>query len=560
MSTALVHEKISMFLCKKDAEVLCIRGKWGVGKTYAWNKLLTAELAASRISLPRYSYVSLFGINSLDELKLAIFENTVVLQKGELKANLETLDAYISSIGSWRKIAQYAQSVPLLKSIVNRDNSALLSFLTIRGQIVCIDDLERKGKKLGIRDVLGLASFLREQRECKVIFLFNDEELNEEDQKELNSHIEKVADASLVYDPTTDEAIGIALPNNDEISLQTKEYCSKLGISNIRVINKIKRYISDAKKLTEEYDATVFKQVSASIALFAWSYLQPSNGPSIEFLTTKKSRGGFGLKDTDFTAEEASWNALLDSYGYSWTDELDFILLGGIRSGYFNKEAIKPYAEKLHKQAIAAKADGSFTEAWQKYHHSFANNQDEVLDGLYKSFMKNYEYISPLNLNGTVSLFKELGRTDQALEMLSFYVSNRTEGRKLFDFSEYAFSDDISDEDVRKAFEDKVDQIDEVTDWDLSEALGSLRKTWSDSLMKRLAEIPVETYVQLLKATEGPMLRRILAGGLSFSNVVNATEDMTEFTRRFKEALWIIGTESPINARRVARYGVKIEG
>ena len=65
-------------------------------------------------------------------------------------------------------------------------------------------------------------------------------------------------------------------------------------------------------------------------------------------------------------------------------------------------------------------------------HESFANNADATLNSLYGAFMANYRYITPLNLNGTVILFKELGRPDQALEMIKTYVEGRDEGR---DFS-----------------------------------------------------------------------------------------------------------------------------
>ena len=35
MSTALVEKEIERFLASPEPEVLCLRGKWGVGKTYS---------------------------------------------------------------------------------------------------------------------------------------------------------------------------------------------------------------------------------------------------------------------------------------------------------------------------------------------------------------------------------------------------------------------------------------------------------------------------------------------------------------------------------------------
>ena len=79
MSIELLEKEIRRFLASADAEVLCISGKWGVGKTFAWNKYLQEADRDGAIGLKRYSYVSLFGRNSLDDVRSAIFENTVPL-------------------------------------------------------------------------------------------------------------------------------------------------------------------------------------------------------------------------------------------------------------------------------------------------------------------------------------------------------------------------------------------------------------------------------------------------------------------------------------------------
>lgn len=75
MSIAVVKNQINAFLATEKPEVIAIKGAWGVGKTYSWKQFLLAAKQSKEIALKRYSYVSLFGINSLDALKYAIFEN-----------------------------------------------------------------------------------------------------------------------------------------------------------------------------------------------------------------------------------------------------------------------------------------------------------------------------------------------------------------------------------------------------------------------------------------------------------------------------------------------------
>ena len=81
MSVELVCAEIARFLKDAKPEVLCIRGKWGVGKTYAWTEQLKAAQEEGRLGLLNYSYVSLFGLNSLDALKYAVVESSQNVDK-----------------------------------------------------------------------------------------------------------------------------------------------------------------------------------------------------------------------------------------------------------------------------------------------------------------------------------------------------------------------------------------------------------------------------------------------------------------------------------------------
>jgi hypothetical protein len=334
-----------------DAEVLCIRGKWGVGKTYTWSTQLATAQQDKLVKLPRYSYVSLFGVSSLDEIKLSIFENVITLSEGVKKADLETLDAFISSkVGSWRKLTRIAQSLPVIKGFVGADASALVSFMTIRDQIICIDDLERRGQRLDVSDVLGLISYLREQRNCKIVLVLNDEQLEDNARRVFEKNLEKVVDLSLVYEPTAAESVAIAIAGSDDTSRHVADRCVTLGITNIRVIKRIVRFVDAIKPLLIEYDEDVLKTAVGSIVLFSWSHDQPEEAPPFAFLR-RKTQYEFGLqRREEMPSNEAAWNTLLDAYGYTWTDEFDLVLMEGISDSYFDPEKIKSRRKRFMKR------------------------------------------------------------------------------------------------------------------------------------------------------------------------------------------------------------------
>jgi Cdc6-like AAA superfamily ATPase len=90
-STEMTRAEIKRFLQGSEPGVLCVTGEYGVGKTFLWRSVLDDLRTSKGLSLERYSYVSLFGLNSLDDMKSSLFENmewldqdpTNFIQRGE---------------------------------------------------------------------------------------------------------------------------------------------------------------------------------------------------------------------------------------------------------------------------------------------------------------------------------------------------------------------------------------------------------------------------------------------------------------------------------------------
>jgi hypothetical protein len=276
-STDIVRNEIKRFLQSKEAEVICITGDWGVGKTYTWQTELDAARERKEIGLARYSYASLFGINSLDGLKLALFENLEFLDSPPETLADQGLN-FVRGMGAkLKKLNQLARGLPTIGQFFA--NAGPLYFSAIRGQLVCIDDLERRGAGLALRDVFGLISFLREQRGCKVVLLLNAEELNQ-DKADFDNLFEKVIDARLIFAPTATEALDIALKATDDVAKLIRRNCEILNISNIRVIKKIERLVRQVVPHLTKFSQEIIQQAVHSLVLFGWSKFQPTIGKS----------------------------------------------------------------------------------------------------------------------------------------------------------------------------------------------------------------------------------------------------------------------------------------
>jgi len=562
MSVEIIREKIIQFLSSSEPEVMAISGDWGVGKTFSWNTFLEEAKCNEGIALERYSYVSLFGINSLQELKYSIFENVMDRNVVGTEVTLETLNKNTTSIAKilGKKTSRFIGIIPIFNSLGPAIEAA--AFLSINRTIICIDDLERKGKNLDIKDILGLTSLLKEQKKCKVVFLLNNDEYSEEDRKSYRTYREKVIDYELIFAPTPEECVSIAYAKVPQNISKIKKMSANLGIRNIRVLKKIERLVTQAVPLVDHFQVEILDQVMHSIVLFSWShYCSPSDEtvPPVSFITQSRY-ALLGIGDEVIGDREKIWQTTLQAYEYITTDNLDMLLAKVVDAGFFIEGEFKTIAAEKNEQIIASKSEQAFSNAWDIYHYSFNDNRDEVIDGLYHSFNNNCKHITPLNLDGTVSLFRDLGENEKASELIETYINKRKNETEIFNMEENNLFGNIKDTELISRFNDtysasvSVETAKQVL-YRISDQNG-----WDQSDETILANTSIDEYYGLFKSENGRRLSSLVKKCLDFGKFHGGNEAQIEIGRRATEALRKIGLESDINEKRVRKFGISLAG
>jgi hypothetical protein len=553
-SADTTKQEIVRFLKNSEPGVLCINGAWGVGKTFLWRQVLAQLRKAGGLSFTRYSYVSLFGLNSLDDLKSAMFENmewldqdaTSFAQRG--KAGAKALAARA------KKLSELAGALPWVGQAFTKSRS--LYFSLIQDQIVCIDDLDRRSDHLDVKDVLGLISFLREQRGCKVALILNAKKLGD-GSEQFENLLEKVIEEKVILAPTAIESATIALEGkSDLLSLRLKSNCESLGIRNIRVIKQIERIVRRVDEFLPQFSQAVRDQATNSLTLYGWSKYDRENSIRMDFLKTSPLERHLARGDQDETesADEAAWDSLLAKYNYGHADDFDLTLLNYVDTMILDIEAIQNEARKLQEQQRLSALHGTLEAAWRPFHDSFADNEDEVVSALFDGNKTSFEVVSLPNLNVAVGLLKELGRNNEASELLKFFAEN------ISDAGYWTFDDPFErgpfDSDVSAIIETKTKQQEQ--ELDLATDLIKAGKDYNVETIKRLATIPVEAYRDLILASSGEQLRSIILSALEFRRIANASDDMRRVKELMEEALRMLGRRSLLNELRIKKYGVSV--
>lgn len=556
-STKLLRAEIERFLNSKTPEVLSIRGAWGAGKTFAWNRFLKEAHDNGKVALEKYAYVSLFGLQSLDDLKYAVFESTVRTKDIGTEPSLEALQDNTTAVLNRVGRRSVSSIVGFFKGA--SDAVKTISFLSVSDQIICIDDMERKGQSLRTQDVLGLVSMLRERRKCKVVLILNENELEEADRKQLDRYHEKVIDSSLLFAPTSQDCVDIALPGAKGPIAVLARCVVKLDISNIRVIKKIERLVLQAATLLEPYDKAVLEQAIQTLTLLGWAHFGRNSDTAvslIDYVIKHRDNEWFGAPDPENLSEdERKWSALLDRYGFTNTDDFDLVLLDAIRNGSFDTKRMEEQAKVLNQRHKTLHSQKELENAWALFHDSFDDNENEVIDGLIEAYTNCIQIVTPSKMESLVGLLKSLGRFDVAKECIQFFMAEHAnESRAFFDLENHPFRSRYSDPDLAKSFKDKLATFQtESNPVEILERIDRDR-SWSSKDISSLCALTVTDFKMMFKTERAERLRSIVRAALGFERILNRGIEFDPIINNARKALEEIAAESKLNARRVSKF------
>ena len=138
-----IDKIITDYVLSKDTDyAIMIDGEWGAGKSWYWENVLTKQIeeiptgdnVEDNSSKYKVAKISLFGISSVDDLRIKIFEETSTLFANKhVKTGVKLAGMFLNKIASSFKVSE----------INAKDVSGLLSEFSINLDhfVLCFDDL-----------------------------------------------------------------------------------------------------------------------------------------------------------------------------------------------------------------------------------------------------------------------------------------------------------------------------------------------------------------------------------------------------------------------------------
>lgn len=554
MSVKSIKSQIDFFLSKSEPSVMAIKGEWGIGKTFSWNKYLIEARKEKRVPCGCYSYVSLFGVKSIEQLKEAIFSNAVSNDHAGEQPNLQSLkDNSKTLLNSFSKHSWYfLKGLPYLNYAAPAIQA--WSFMSITNYLICIDDLERKGTSLELKEVLGLISLLKEQKDCKVVLLLNDGTQEVEDYKKYK---EKVIDVELYFSPSPQESASIAFDKSKEYRNDLSEYTVKLGINNIRILKKIESVVKLLWPRVEQCVEEIRMQVLHSAALMGWAHYSPrvdNKIPTLEFIESIGNVYLLGGKDA--SEDEKAWKEILVSYKFMLVDDFDKVIAEIIKYGYFDLIHIDEVINRANEIALHNRKAHGLSKAWDVFHDSFDDNEDLVIQSFIQGTKESIGHITANQLDSVIGVLKDLGEKDKASELIDFYIENRTSNPEAFNLNSYDVYKKIVDKEIVEKFNSAYSSARIKGDFKIVLARLNLSGGWDDEDISVLDEVTEKDYYNFFKELGGSNLTSIITTSLKFSRITGSNEKMKSITSKVKGALEKIAKESKLNELRMGKFNL----
>lgn len=309
-------------------DVIALTGPWGCGKTYLWQSLKMRH--ASDPTIGKALYASLFGVDTLDEIKLRLIQSKVKHTKSR----------------PWHTVTHAAKALaafsPPGQKVLELLPHALSPFI-LQDQLLVLDDIERCTESLKTGVLLGFVDEMRTRYGCRILLVFNDAELNSGASKTWQQLREKVVDHEIVLSPSPEDSWSVAQldarfhsPTWAELVRAAVTEC---GITNIRVMDKISWVATDILKDYPNISNEAAARIASTVTLLTAVYYQGIAGaPSIRDLYTDAATDSTWqrfLKDSKLEGTtQAGWASIAQRLGIYGGGELENAVIGYLTTGW----------------------------------------------------------------------------------------------------------------------------------------------------------------------------------------------------------------------------------
>ncbi len=526
------EENVYSFLKHKEKKVLVIKGDWGIGKTYQWNQIV--ERRATHLDFSSYSYVSLFGLESLIKLQSSVFYNSKpmdsIIKPHSIKQNL-------------KKVSHIAKQTPHVAKFIEGFN--FLENSLVNNYLICMDDLERRSRKFSLSALLGYVSQLSESNDCKVVLIFNEDTFDDDDKKVIDLYREKVIDLELEFSPSVISNIDIEFSDHPYRDFIYNKFKNQ-GLKNIRILKHIKWNLDYFMRFFEQAEDVITTELIDSISVLTYIH----HDPSIK-IRAKNIKELYRYK-LESSAEEEKLQGHLASLGYNYFADYENEIINYIEDGWMDEGVFSKSIAELNDRQRKTNISSELSNVWGLYNNNFIADINQLIEGL-EGFLNNYlEHLSLAELLAILEVLSDLKEGFDSQDWKSKYADLKSDSTDLGLLRELkTFTKDEGVINKIKSTEKALNEHDSI--YTVLSKIASNR-AWNEQDEEYLASYTLEEIYEFLISNDKKDLLQILREVIRFYKPIDGGFPKAVFGRNLHGALIKVSSRSELDKYRVKRF------
>lgn len=523
-------EALVKILSDHSYKVVALSGKWGAGKTHLWDTV-KKELSKPVSSAPEPIFISIFGAKTSNDLKLKLLQAGSIANDGKYKEFVGAGASLIKGVAG--------KFIPGLAV----DELVLLSLpKLLGGRLVVIDDVERKHKNLDIDEVLGFINEYSENHKTRFLLLLNTDKL--EDGSIWKNLHEKVVDIELRLQPTPAESFDIASTGSEFRYLSfAREAIVALGVTNIRVIRRILRVLSELIECYGELDDYVQKQtIPSAVLLTAIHYRGVASEITSDYVL-KYNYIRKTMSRTKGSEDNPAWDDVIKSLGISSCGEYEFVVQDYLQTGIADRNKLDGLMFK-HQASLERR---QVQEKVRAFYESFfwdPQFDTETAKGFGEFFTGNVKRISGSDASDIAKALSELGCVSESEQLIKVWVAENESGSVSGVSERFSMSQELHPE--IEALNSRIRDR-QYPPLELEEAINRVRcnNSWGERELISFQQSTPAQYEEIIKKLRGGELGKFVSGNFSLMQVSGLGRELLHGLENFKLACGSIVKSSP---------------
>jgi hypothetical protein len=262
-----------------------------------------------------------------------------------------------------------------------------IASLFVKDYLVCLDDIERRDCALTMGALLGFVSVLKEENNCRIVLILNEQELSDDDKTALQTYREKVVDQEIACEPSVEDNVRLIYGASPNVSFYIDLF-RLLDLKNIRVMQQSWWVVEHFAPFLEGLLPALQSQVLQHAVCLSAFFHERALNVSLRELALLSDEDHVFNAAANHDARLKELERVIQQYHF-YPQDYDSIIADYIENGSCDDKRFQDELRKANEKEQRTQVAEKLRRLWELYTANLQTQDAELIEK-FRSFLDQY--------------------------------------------------------------------------------------------------------------------------------------------------------------------------